>query len=64
MFGPEFFPQVKYETWIGFGLQKPNANDDFWPLLNHNTVKKTWCLSIVIQFEKRSSVTGIVLQLK
>ena len=20
--------QVKYETWIGFGLQKPNTNDD------------------------------------
>ena len=38
MFGPEFFLQLKYETWIGFGLQKPNANDDFWPLLNHNNL--------------------------
>ena len=28
MFGPRFFVHVKYETWIGFGLQKPNANDD------------------------------------
>ena len=24
----DFFLQVKYETWIGFGLQKPNTNDD------------------------------------
>ena len=23
-----FFVQVKYETWIGFGLHTPNANDD------------------------------------
>ena len=28
MLGPGFFLQVKYETWIGFGLQKPNTNDD------------------------------------
>ena len=28
MFGPRFFLHVKYETWIGFGLHKPNANDD------------------------------------
>ena len=28
MFGPRFFVHVKYETWIAFGLQKPNANDD------------------------------------
>ena len=23
-----FFLQVKYETWVGFRLQKPNTNDD------------------------------------
>ena len=32
IFGPQFFLQVKYETWISFGLQKPNANyDSFAP---------------------------------
>ena len=24
----DFFLQVKYETWVGFRLQKPNTNDD------------------------------------
>ena len=56
-----FFLQVKYETWIGFGLHTPNANDDsfcpFWAII-------TWYLSIIIQFGKRSNVTGITLQLK
>ena len=28
MFGLQFFLQVKYETWVGFRLQKPNTNDD------------------------------------
>ena len=28
MFGLRFFLQVKYETWVGFRLQKPNTNDD------------------------------------
>ena len=56
MFGSQFFLQVKYETQIGFGLQKPMKMMILLPLLSH--------LSIVIQFVKRSSVTGIVLQLK
>ena len=30
----DFFLQVKYETWIGFGLRKPNANDDSFCLKN------------------------------
>ena len=25
-----FFLQVKYETWVGFRLQKPNTNEDFF----------------------------------
>ena len=28
MFGLRFFLQVKYETWVGFRLQKPDTNDD------------------------------------
>ena len=28
MFGLRFFLQVKYETWVGFRLQKPNTNED------------------------------------
>ena len=38
MFGPRFFPHAKYETWIGFGLQKSNANDDSFALLSHNNL--------------------------
>ena len=30
MFGLRFFLQVKYETWVGFRLQKPNTNDDYF----------------------------------
>ena len=45
-----FFLQVKYETWIGFGLHTSKANDDsfcpFWAII-------TWYLSIIIQFGKR-----------
>ena len=36
MFGPQFF--VKNETWIGFGLQKPNANDDSFAPFKPNSL--------------------------
>ena len=36
MFGPHFF--VKYETWIGFGLQEPNANDDSFAPFKPNSL--------------------------
>ena len=41
MCGPWFFPQMKYDTWIGFELHhdKPNANvDSFLPLSSRNNL--------------------------
>ena len=39
MCGPRYFLQMKYDTWIGFELHKPNANvDSFLPLSSRNNL--------------------------
>ena len=53
IFGPRFFLQVKYETRIGFGRQKPTQMMILLPLLSLNNLVSLY-----------RSVTGIVLQLK
>ena len=61
MFGLRFFLQVKYETWVGFRLQKLNTNEDsFVPFkpknlvsFSRNTIRKEelcdrYCVTVKI----------------